>query len=41
MARRLFANTAFDFAVIRPMPFRCVKVEPVFSRMPQKATIRS
>ena len=41
MARRPFANTAFNFAVIRPMLFRCVKVKPVYSMRPQKATIWS
>ena len=41
MARRPFANTALNVAVIRPMLFRCVKVKPVFSTRPQKATIWS
>ena len=39
MARRPLANTAFNFAVIRPMLLCCVKVTPVHSMRPQKATI--
>ena len=41
MARRPFANTTLNFAVIRPMFFRCVEVKPVFPMRPQKATIGS
>ena len=41
MARWPLANQAFNFAVIRPMPFRCAKVTPVSSMRPQKATIWS
>ena len=34
MTRRPFANTAFDFAVIRLMLFRRVEVKPMFSEAP-------
>ena len=36
MARRLFANTVLNFAVILPMFIRCVKVRPVFPMRPQQ-----
>ena len=39
MARRPLTNNVFNFAVIRPMPFRRVKAKPVYSMRPQKATI--
>ena len=39
MAKRPLAKTSINFVVIRPMPFRCVKVEPVYSMRPQKVTI--
>ena len=39
VARRPFANIAFNFAVIRPMLFHCVTAKPLFSMRPQKATI--
>ena len=41
MARRPLSNTVFNFAVIQPMPFRCVKVKPEYSMRPHKATIWS
>ena len=41
MARRLLANKAYYFAVIRPMLLRSVKVRPVYSIRLQKATIWS
>ena len=33
------ASLAKEVFFIRPMPFRCVRVRPVFSIRPQKATI--
>ena len=39
VAKRPFANTAYNFAVIRPMPPFRVKVKPTISTRPQKATI--
>jgi len=41
MARRPLTNNAFNFAVTRPMLFRCAKVKPVYSMRPQKATVWS
>jgi len=41
MARRPLATPAFNFAVIRPMPFHCEKVMPVYSMRPHKTTIWS
>ena len=41
MAKRPLANTALNFAVIRPMLLRCMEVKPVYSMRPKKATIWS